>query len=272
LFWKLNDDADIEKPETLDIAVDYMYLQDLGSGSYTEFDHDSDIVDLYIENEDLMNYRAGLIHSHHTMQAFFSGTDTEELHEKAENGLYLSLIVNNHMEPVAKLAWMGQMERKIETHNSWDLGKFLRKPKKTTKTEIANVFYEIQMEINWHDDMEIVHDRYNELYEEEDIARQGRSVHLGGQQTNAFGNTGGGLGMSESQRRWEASDYNPKNQGREVGETKALGEGENALSFPEKLEKNKILQECFGAVLTQNPKTVMGLEAGLSEAMNELRQ
>ena len=59
----MNEEADLEKPETIVINADYMHLQDLGSAAYTEFDNDEDIVDLYVENEDLMNYRCGLVRS-----------------------------------------------------------------------------------------------------------------------------------------------------------------------------------------------------------------
>lgn len=259
----MNKTGDIEKPKSLDIKVDYMHLQDLGSGSYTEFDNDEDIIDLYTENEDLMNYRCGLIHSHHTMAAFFSGTDQEELHEKAENGLYLSLIVNNHMDPVCKLAWMGQIERKIETYNSWDLGHFIRKPKKVTKTELANVFYEIEMEINWDDSIAVVTDRYNELNEEEDIRAEAKRLNVGGKQISAFTDKeSNGIGYFRGQQ-WEETKEDKK----------AVSERDpGKLTFTEKLAQKGILQTSYGAVLTQNPNTNLGFTGGLSVAMDDVRQ
>jgi hypothetical protein len=260
LFWQLNDDADIENPETLDIKVDHMFLQDLGSTVYTEFEHD-DVAGHIMDNEELMEYRVGLIHSHHTMQAFFSGTDTEELHEKAKEGLYLSLIVNNHMEPVCKLAWMGQVERKIETFNSWDLGRFIRKPKKVTKTEIANVFYEVQMEINWHESISTIADRYDELKAEETTISMAKSIE---DSRSAFqGDMFGKIGKTVGDKSPVSYNRNPIPN----ADDKKAG-----ISFTDKLVQNGIIQSCMGAVLTQNPKTGLGFVGGLSEAMNTVKE
>jgi hypothetical protein len=132
-----------------------MYLMDLGSSTYTEFDYTDKIIDAYDRDEELMEKRAGLVHSHHTMNAFFSGTDQEELHEKAETGLYLSLIVNNDLKPCAKLAWSGKSTQKViiqEDDIVWTWGSFVRKAKKPKKREEIRevlVIYEMEMDIEW---------------------------------------------------------------------------------------------------------------------------
>lgn len=59
----MNKEADLEKPESIVIHSDYLFLQDLGSASYTEFDHDQ-VTEHIMDNEELMDYRVGLIHSH----------------------------------------------------------------------------------------------------------------------------------------------------------------------------------------------------------------
>jgi hypothetical protein len=160
-----------------------MHLQDLGSGAYTDFDNDgAELIDLYDEYPDLMDMRCGLIHSHHTMAAFFSGTDQEELHEKAKNGLYFSLIVNNHMKPVAKLCWTGETEEEVEVTRvvgGWNLGGvFNRAGKKevTTKLEKARIYYEIEFDIEFHDTLGTIADRYNEL-DEKAVAKQAKALH-----------------------------------------------------------------------------------------------
>ena len=55
--------------------------------------------------EDALEMQVGLIHTHHTMSAFFSGTDDSELHDNvAKHNYYLSLIVSQTSEYCAKVA------------------------------------------------------------------------------------------------------------------------------------------------------------------------
>lgn len=186
LFWKINEDADLENPESIKITVDKMHLQDLGSGTYTEFDNDGvEIIDLYDQYPELMDMRCGLIHSHHTMKAFFSPTDQEELHEKALNGMYFSLIVNNHMQPCAKLCWTGESEIESEItrwEGGWNLGSmFNRVGVKKTETvkELSRTYYEIEFEIEFPETISVIADRFEEL-DEKDIRKQ--AMKIGSQQ------------------------------------------------------------------------------------------
>lgn len=77
----------------------------IGTASYTSFDYSEDILDVYDEYPELEEYNTGLIHTHHTMDAYFSNTDMEELEDNASlYNFYLSLIVNDKNKFVAKLA------------------------------------------------------------------------------------------------------------------------------------------------------------------------
>jgi proteasome lid subunit RPN8/RPN11 len=71
---------------------------DLGDTSSTEWDSDDFAKILkkkYKANKDLKKCYIGLLHSHHTMGAFFSGTDTNTLEEMApKEGFYPSLVVS----------------------------------------------------------------------------------------------------------------------------------------------------------------------------------
>ena len=71
---------------------------DLGDSSSTEWeakDYSKIIKTKYNENKKLMKCYTGLLHSHHNMGAFFSGTDTSTITEMApEKGFYASLIVS----------------------------------------------------------------------------------------------------------------------------------------------------------------------------------
>ena len=250
--------ADLEKPESLVLEADYMHLQDLGSSVYTEFDNDSDIIDLYEEKEELMERRCGLIHSHHTMQAFFSGTDQEELHEKAETGLYLSLIVNNHMEPVAKLAWMGEMERKVEQYTSWQWGSFTRDRKKYSRTEMCNVIYEIELEIEFDDVIAPSMDRYAELNEEENIRSAAKSVHTG---------SGGGYGgVTTHGRQGDMFSLTGR------GELPRNGIAEK-MPLAQQLIQDFKINKAFAVILTQSPKTEsQGIHSAMTIAMTEIKE
>lgn len=280
----MNEEADLEKPESILINTDYLHLQDLGTTAFTEFDNDGDVVDLYIDNEDLMNYRCGLIHSHHTMAAFFSGTDTEELHEKAENGLYLSLIVNNHMEPVAKICWVGETERTVESYSSWSLGRFIRKPKKHTKKEIMKIYYEIELDIEFDGFIDHIAKRYKELEDaDKSFAVAARSAHAGYQTNFAdrYPALSNGYESAWDKRKREEKEeedkkkadklgsYDFKNQ---VGQTITLSNGKDGLAdLATQLDKFNRLSKAFAVILTQDPKTDLHFTAALAESMNEVK-
>lgn len=89
--------------------VDFLPL-DIGNPTYTEFDTSkfrNEIADMYANNRDLIYCKVGLIHSHNSMQTFFSVTDDSQLKEgitKGQFDLFLSVIVNNARDMVAKVA------------------------------------------------------------------------------------------------------------------------------------------------------------------------
>ena len=77
------------------IRVKDIFLMDIGTSGYTEYDESPDIISYRIE-KDLLGMRMGLIHSHNNMPTFFSGTDTATLQQEALNhDHFVSLIVNN---------------------------------------------------------------------------------------------------------------------------------------------------------------------------------
>lgn len=80
---------------SLIITCKDIYVSDIGSATYTEFDHSADIV-TYQAMNDLLDCYTGLIHSHNQMATFFSGTDRNTLIEEGmDMPHFLSLIVNN---------------------------------------------------------------------------------------------------------------------------------------------------------------------------------
>lgn len=73
-----------------------IYIMDIGTQAYTEFDMNPDVIAYMCENPELLDCQMGLIHSHNNMSTFFSGTDTATLIEEGrDRNNFVSLIVNN---------------------------------------------------------------------------------------------------------------------------------------------------------------------------------
>lgn len=102
----------IEHPSELVLKALQFHLLDVGTSGYTEYDFAcEEFLSVYDEFPDLMTKKMGHIHTHHNMATFFSGTDTDELHENAQNyNYYLSLIVNHASIPCAKIGLVGKRQ------------------------------------------------------------------------------------------------------------------------------------------------------------------
>lgn len=73
-----------------------IYIMDIGTQAYTEFDMNPDVIAYMCENPELLDCQMGLIHSHNNISTFFSGTDTATLKEEGrDRNNFVSLIVNN---------------------------------------------------------------------------------------------------------------------------------------------------------------------------------
>lgn len=73
-----------------------IYIMDIGTQSYTEFDMNPNVISYMCENPELLDCQMGLIHSHNNMSTFFSETDTATLKEEGrDRNNFVSLIVNN---------------------------------------------------------------------------------------------------------------------------------------------------------------------------------
>lgn len=97
----------MKDPSKLVIKAFDFRLMDIGTSGYTEYETDADLGMFMFDNNYVDNIKMGHMHSHHTMKAYFSGTDNGELIDNAPNhNIYLSLIVNNKMENVARIAYV----------------------------------------------------------------------------------------------------------------------------------------------------------------------
>lgn len=92
--------------ECLDVLI-----QGVGNSAYTETEYNLDELNDYLLENNLLEYyadgliRIGHLHTHHSMDVFFSGTDMNDLYKRSEDfDNYFSLITNNNLEFVAKIA------------------------------------------------------------------------------------------------------------------------------------------------------------------------
>lgn len=70
--------------------------QNIGNAAATEIDNDDIDVPCYMVENGLTNCLQGLIHSHHNMATFFSGTDQATLLDEGKDRIhFVSLIINN---------------------------------------------------------------------------------------------------------------------------------------------------------------------------------
>ena len=273
LFWKINKEAELEKPKTIEIEADYMLLFDLGSGAYTAFDWDgADLVDIYDNHEELMEYRAGHVHSHHTMGAYFSGTDQDELHEKAVTGLYLMLVVDNKMTPTAKLAWGGEIEQKIENFITYKWGMFMKERAPISSSEKKEVVYEVELDVEFPDIYDEISDRWDVLVEmrhrqfcKDAVAFKNKASRF---KSNGQMGIQGMFGRQSSEEHGNYA-YNPKTRTWEREEVEDDTEdGAIDSDVMDFLSNDQSMDKLLGCIIASDSKYKKGFQDAFSEMVN----
>lgn len=144
LFYKLTKGS-IKDLKNLEFTAEFLYPMNIGSHAYTEFDYNEDVINAYDIYENALECSSGLVHSHHTMPAFFSGTDTSELKENCKNfNYYLSLIVNFDGKYCAKVGFYSASEVKTKLAIKDSVGKIFNK--QITKTEESVLIGDLEIE------------------------------------------------------------------------------------------------------------------------------
>ena len=114
-----------------------IYIMDIGTQAYTEFDMNPDVIAYMCENPELLDCQMGLIHSHNNMSTFFSGTDTATLKEEGrDRNNFVSLIVNNagtYTAAITRRAKTKQVRESVSYEFFGDGEKF------DTKNYVSNV-------------------------------------------------------------------------------------------------------------------------------------
>ena len=121
-FIVFKEEGSIGNPSELVLRVLGIHPLDVGSATFTssEIEKMPDaIIDMWERFPDIgtNGIKMGYCHTHHSMEAFFSGTDEDELYTNYKNfPYYLSLIVNFKCKPVAKIA-IGGVRKKTVTED-----------------------------------------------------------------------------------------------------------------------------------------------------------
>jgi hypothetical protein len=111
--------------DTVELTVEDIHPMDKGTAGSTGYDLDEDFIEWRMDNPHTLPWKLGMIHSHHSMKSYFSATDLSELDDNTEfHNYYLSLVVNNRGEMVAKVAFRGNINGygcKDERGEDWSL-------------------------------------------------------------------------------------------------------------------------------------------------------
>lgn len=105
------EEGSITDPNSVVIKAHKMFAMDIGTPGHTTATLDAEaVLDIYDRVPDIMQLKQGLIHTHHSMDTFFSSEDWDELNINTSNhNYYLSLIVNFKGVYQAKIALIADM-------------------------------------------------------------------------------------------------------------------------------------------------------------------
>jgi hypothetical protein len=182
--------GNVSNPKNFELEAKYIYLMDVGSASYTEYEPDSDLIDVYDKFEEAINWKTGHVHTHHGMGAFFSGTDTDELKENVDKyNYYLSLIVNFDGKYCAKVAFLSDVNIESGMNYSDESGKKHVFKIKEKETRMVVINMDILYGIDSFTKERII--QINKKIEEEEAKKQ-KSFSTGNfNNRNQFGNNKG---------------------------------------------------------------------------------
>lgn len=119
-------EGSIEDHKNMKLEATEVLPMDIGTSGYTEYEISPESDDYTFDNLSRVlmapDLKLGHIHTHHNMDCFFSGTDTNELHDNAPNhNYYLSLIVNFEDPDAwcAKVVYVGKEMQKGTIRSSF---------------------------------------------------------------------------------------------------------------------------------------------------------
>ena len=155
------------------------------------------------EHPEVLEWKVGHIHSHNNMGVFFSGVDIKELEDNAKShNFYLSLVVNNKMETVAKVVSYAEAKHIFE-------GSFKAKDENGDDYEIEKGTFNFHKTLIKTFDCQIIKDEQVirvdarfQCYVDEIIKEaDSRPTYRGYYQGNSIGLQGGSYGYNDRDYR-----------------------------------------------------------------------
>ena len=167
----------------LKIICEDIYPMDLGTSGWTEFKMNEDVAAYMADNIDLFECETGLVHSHHSLGAFFSGQDTHTLQtEGNDTNCFVSLVVDTKGTYVAAITRKLQLTKKVTIQTSGVSYEFFGEGKKviangvpseeTTSVEEVIQYFMLDVEREVVDNpLEYLDYRFNEIERKKEAAK-----------------------------------------------------------------------------------------------------
>lgn len=170
LFYKVQ--GSFEKGDLVITGIDFL-LQDIGTGVSTEFEQSSDVVSYMIENNLVEDgIYQGLLHSHHSMEAFFSAVDLNTLeHEGTNRSHFLSVIVNTkgkYTGAITRVVKEDMVVRGTRKYNTFN-GKTVLEPATYSYNESKVEYYMLNIISDPNSQFKELDERIKELEESKKI-------------------------------------------------------------------------------------------------------
>lgn len=165
LFYSV--EGSIKEPENLVFTLENILPMHKGTSGYTEYELGESVIEYMMENEEAENWKMGHIHSHNTMNVFFSGTDWSELEDNAPNhNFYLSLIVNNFMDFCAKVCFIAESDKAQFTAKDENGKRYHYSLDEVSETKLVVYDCDIESPVNVIEVEDDFRDKVNHIIEE----------------------------------------------------------------------------------------------------------
>lgn len=158
-----------------------LFVMDIGTAAYTEFDMSPDVLS-YMMEHDLLDCHMGLIHSHNSMATFFSGTDTQTLREEGNRrNHFLSLIVNNNGPYTARITRKIKAKDEIKRVYTYEtFGGSVIEAEDIIEEDVNGIeYFNLTIEIEAYEK-----ESYNEIYDRLQEIKKAKAKPTGYQSSN----------------------------------------------------------------------------------------
>ena len=259
--------------DNLIITCQDIYPMDLGNATFTEFQMSSDVASYIAQNIDLFDCEMGLVHSHHNMAAFFSGTDLSTLQEEGnERNCFVSLIVNNAGEYCAAITRKMQTKSEVTVKNLGQSYEFfgdgevqLSESEEETKEINSEVIEYFTLDVERHaveNPLEYLDQRFDEIKKKKTTSKNPTII-----QTSFWGND---YDRDKEFYQWLHKEGKKPEQAPEKDD-KPESEADDSLWVPDDALVDKVLTKMITCSLIINPIN-FNLDSWIEKHMKRLYQ